>query len=307
MSNQVPTTFVTAFENNMKLSLQQHKSLLWGNGFAIRRQGSGEKTELDDLIGAVPAQTLETRHGDIVLANTPHDRVWAVKPSPKYYADMVDRDDQLAAKIAIESGYTMTATATIARARDDAFLSAVYGSIISGKSGTTTLAFPSANIVAVDVGATAATRMNVAKLRAARKTLAKNYNDMQEKRFIILTAEQVDDLMNEMPIASKDFNDNAGRVNAEGRMIGFMGFTFIEMELANPLLANNALTVDSNSYRKNPFWVQSGIAEVPWNELYTSIDPIPQKANARQVYAETTVTATATENGKRGYILNSEA
>jgi len=309
MSDQVPTTFVTEFQNNMKLSLQQTKPLLWGLG--INRPCSGKLAELDDLIGHVRAKKLDTRHGDISIGNTPHSRVWCAKPLPDYYSEMVDRDDSIQAKIALESGYMMTGTATIVRAKDDAFIAGLFGTMLTGsdEGALVTNVFPAANIVGVDVGAPVGTptRMNVAKLRAARKKLAQNFVDMSEKRFIVVTAEQVDDLMNETPIASKEFNDEGGKVNSTGRMAGFMGFDFIEMELGNPLLANSGLSLDANGYRKNPFWVQSGMASCPWNDLYTSIDPIPMKAGAKLIYVETTVAATRTENGKVGYILNTEA
>jgi hypothetical protein len=304
MSSQVPTTFVTLFENNMKLSLQQSTAML--APYAMQRDVSGEKVQLDDLIGHVQAQDYVDRHGDVQLSNTPHSRLWIAKPTPQGYAEMVDRDDQIQAKIALESGYMQTAVATINRSWDDACIGGLFGNMLTGKDGTTSTAFPGANVVAVTVGAAAATRMNVAKLRAARKMLAQNFNDPAEERFIALTAEQIDDLLNEVPVTSKDFGAMGGELR-DGKLSRFLGFNMIEIELGNSLFRNAATTLDGSGYRKNPFWVKSGLLLAVWQKIYTDISPVPMKRNSRLIQADTTIAATRTEAGKVGYILNSEA
>lgn len=303
MTQQVPTTFVTTFENNMKLKLQQTQPML--APFAMMKQVSGEKVQLDDLVGHVQAMTADDRHGDTKYANTGHDRVWVAKPPAAYYAELVDRQDKLAAAIDLQSGYMMTAMATINRAHDDAFLGGFYGTMMSGKDGTTLVNFPTDNVVAVDVGAGAPTRMNVAKLRAARKILAANYVDLTEERYFGATAEQIDDLLQEVPVTSKDFAAAGGELR-DGKLSRLLGFNIIEMELGNPLLANSSLTVDSSGYRKNPFWAKSGMCVAVWEKIFTSIDRMPTKRYSVQIYAETVVSATRTESGKVGYILNSE-
>lgn len=303
MSIHIPTHFVTTFENNMKLSLNQTKPMIWPH--LIPRAVSGEKSELDDLIGHVKSQKGGERHGDTKYNNTPGERVWVVKPEADYYADLVDREDQIAAKIAIGSGYMQTALATINRAKDDAFLAAFFGNQITGKTGTTLLPFPNGNIVPVGTGSTGPTRMNIAKLRAARKLRAKNFNDMNEEAFMVLTAEQIDDLLDEMPVTSKEFAANGGELR-DGRLSRLMGFTFIEWEMSNPLLWNAGLTLDGNGYRKNPFWTKSGMYGCTYTDLFTSIDRMPGKRHSTQIYAETIITATRSEAGKVGYILNVE-
>jgi hypothetical protein len=306
MSQNVPTAFVVEYRNNMALALQQRRAKIWP--FIPLVEAAGERIVLKDFIGSVTAYEKDTRHSDTEYVNTPHDRLHIPAPNPMVVADLVDKEDQLRAKIQLTSGYMMSAVAALNRAKDAAALRAIFGNMITGKDGTTTVPFPSANVVAASVGAGAATRMNVAKLRAARKLLAQNQVDMDEEKFMVLTAEQIDDLMNEVPVTSADFSRNAGKVNDEGRLNSFMGFTFIEMELGNTHLGSAAaLTVDGSGYRKNPFWVKSGLVGGEWESLFTDITRLPTKHYSTQVYARWAGAATRTENGKVGYVLNSEA
>lgn len=305
MSTQVPTTFVTLFENNMKLALQQTQPLLWP--LLMERPGEGEKKQLDDLIGHVKAQkgSNDGRHGDVNYNNTPHTRVWVAKPDFGYYADLVDNNDQVQAKIQLTSGYMQTAVATINRYKDDAVLAGFFGNMITGRTGTTNSPFPSGNVVAHDVGGVSGTSngLNVAKVRAARKLLAQNYVDMNEDRFMLVTADDTDQLLNELPVVSKDFGaDDA--VIRDGKLRKLFGFTFIEMETGNSLLESSTLVDAGGGDRKTPFWTKSGLCRVPWWDLKTSLDPLPQKHHSIQVYASACVAATRTEDGKVGYILN---
>jgi hypothetical protein len=305
MSYNVPTAFVVEFRNNMDLLLQQKQAKIWPTIPMV--EASGERIVLKDFIGQVRAYEKDTRHSDTEYVNTPHDRLHIPAPNPMVVADLVDKEDAIRAKIALTSGYMMAAVAALNRAKDDAALKAIYGNMITGKDGTTTSAFPAGMVVPVATGAGAATRMNVAKLRAARKLLAQQHVDLDEEKYIVLTAEQIDDLMNEVPVTSAEFSRNAARVNDEGRLTGFMGFTFIEMELGNTSLANASLTVDGSGYRKNPFWVKSGLVGGEWEPLFTDIERLPTKHYSTQVYARWAGAATRTQNGKVGYVLNSEA
>lgn len=308
MSQAVNTTAQVTYQNNVELALQQNMPKLTADCL-MERGVTGEKVDIDDLIGAVADSEATDRHGDTVLSNTGHDRVWVPKPPKRYFADMVDREDQLATKIDIEGAYTMAAAATISRAWDDQTLAGIYGNIISGKEGTTTTAFPSGMTVPVTTGqASGNARMNVDKVRAARKLLAQNYNDMAEPRYMVLTAEQVDDLLKEVPVTSDDFKQLGGKIDDMGRLLRFLGFNIIEMELANPLLPKTAVaSLDGSSFRKNLFWVKSGVVRCVWEKLFTSIDPVPMKRHSRLVYAETIVAATRVQSGKVGIILNSES
>lgn len=310
MSDTVNTTATYTFRNNVEMQLQQSKAQLWD---AVEVQDAkGEKETVKDIFGKTKPQEADERHGDLKQTNVSHDRVWMAKPNELYFLEYVDGSDKLATEIDLTGGYTMAAMATINRAWDDRVLQALYNPIISGKEGTVSTAFPAAQIVPVTTGGAAgAQRMNVAKLRAANKMLKQQYGQQPgERKFMILDAEQNDDLLGEVPATSADFAASfGGKVDDDGNVTRLLGWNFIHMELrdADYLAVGAGLTVDGNGYTKNPFWVKSGVRMGVWRKLRTAIKDQPSKVDTMSVFAGTTLAGTRTQAGKVGIILNSEA
>jgi hypothetical protein len=305
MSDQVPTTFVTTFENNMRLAMNQHKSL-WFDVLPERTGTGSELKQLDDVIGQVMSRkgSDDGRHGDVQYANTGHSRVWVAKPDFHYYAELVDNDDQVQAAINLTSGYMQTGVATINRGKDDEAIAGFFGSMITGKSGQTTTPFPSGNVIGADVGgvATVATGLNIAKLRAARRKRAENFVDMSRRAKMIVTADDTDQLLNEMPVTSREFGAEGGELR-DGKLRALMGFDFIEMETANPLFHNAGLVDAGSGNRKTPWWEDGMLVRVPWY-MKTTIDRMPGKHGSTQVYASLCAAVTRTDDAAVGYILN---
>lgn len=311
MSDTVNTTANYEFRNNLELQLQASTSLLWDATEEQDCTGS-EKETVKDLIGKTKPQEADERHGDLKQTNVNHDRVWITKPNELYFNEYVDGADQLSTKIGLTGAYTMAGMATIHRAWDDRILQGMYGPILSGKDGTVLTPFPSSMVVPVTVGgASGAMRFNTAKLRQANKMLKQGYA-MQpgDKKYMIIDAEQNDDLLSEVPVTSDDFKGAfGGKVDEDGNVTNLLGWTFIHMELRNTdyLVAEAGLTVDANGYTRNPFWVKSGVRKGVWTKVRTAIKDQPSKVDTRSVFAGTTVGATRTQAGKVGIILNSEA
>ncbi|HEV2747617.1 MAG TPA: phage capsid protein [Allosphingosinicella sp.] len=307
MSDQVPTTFQVTFQNNMRLALQQTQPLVWP--LLDERGGPGDELkQLDDIIGHVKSMkgSNDGRHGDTQYANTGHSRLFCAKPDFDYYAELVDNNDQVQTKIALTSAYMQTGRATINRARDDAVIAGFFGNMLTGSyQGPTAVPFPSGNVIGSDVGGVPATAtgMNIAKLAAAKKMLAEQYNDPNEVAYMVVTADDTDQLLKEMPVTSKDFGAEGGELR-DGKLRRLMGFTFIEMETENPLFHNASLVDAGSGNRKTPFWKKSGLVRVPWWDLITDIGPLRHKHLSIQIYASTCGAATRTDSGKVGYILN---
>lgn len=307
MSNQANTTATITFQSNAEIMLQQRKARL---ASVIRPTPvSGEKALIKDFFGAVATQTKTDRHGDTKFVNTPHDRLWLVKPNEDYVADLVDRHDQMIASIELGSNYMMAQVDAINRYWDDQALAAIYGNIISGKDGTTVSPLSGSMTVPVTTGgASGAQRFNTRKLRAANKLLAQKYNDMGLRKYVALTAEQLDDLLDEVPATSDDFKQLGGQVDpGTGFHTRLLGWNIINIELGNPLLKQSVNTVDGSGYRKNPFWIEDGLVMGEWEHLYARVSERDDKHYSNQVYAASCVAATRTQDGKVGLILNSEA
>lgn len=305
MPSQIPNTFVVKYDTNVRLAMNQNKAKLWGLG--MPEEGSGEKKKLDDIAGSGKTTKVRNRNGDTQYGESQHDRVWVAMPEPDEYARLVDSQDQLASGIEIAGTYVLDGAAAIERAKDDAFIGGLFNPMITGKNGTVSTVFSGGNIVPVDKGAAGATRMNVDKVRAARKILAKNFVDINQPLYMALTAEQIEDLTGQVQVTSSDFMKLQGRMSADGKWLsGLLGFEFVEIELSNPLFDNAPLTLDGNGYRKNPFWAKNGMASVTWEDLFTDVVRLPAKRYSTQVYARTQVTATRRDNGRVGYVLNRE-
>lgn len=306
MSDQVPTTFVTKFESNMRLALNQTQPILYG--LALPKDGVGsEKKQIDDIIGHVKSRkgSADGRHGDAQPNNVAHTRVWVAKPDFDYAMEYVDNNDQVQAMIDLQSGYMQTAVATINRAKDDAFIGGFYGNMITGKDGTVNSVFPAGNVIANDVGGVAGTPtgLNLAKVRAAAKLLGQKFNDAAEPAYMAVTADDKDQLLQELVVISADFGASGAEVR-DGSLRRLFGFTFVECEIENPLFWNAASVDAGAGVRKTPFWKRSGMIRVPWWEQKTSIDRLPQKHGSIQVYASTCIACSRTDDGKVGYILN---
>lgn len=311
MSQNVGTSFQSKYQNNVEMVLQQQDSkILMADAIEVQEDAGADKVKVKDLVGNAAAQEADERHGDTKYANLSHDNVWIPKKNELYFAELIDNADKLATAIDLQGAYTQSGAGTVARAKDQRILEGFYGSIYSGKDGATVTAFPGAQTIAVTVGGAAgAQRMNVAKIRAATKMLTQAYVADDEPRFMVLTAEQNDDLLTEVPATSLDFKGSyKGEVDENGKIKRLLGWRFLHLELSNSLLGSiPASSLDASSYRKTPFWTRSGLRANVWQSLRTMVDPLPGKLGSWQVFAGTTLAATRTQAGKCGIILNSEA
>jgi hypothetical protein len=139
----VTFTAQTRFESNMRLELNQQKSLLFPT--ALRRDVAGaEKTKLDNLISNSKPRRKSARGEMHQQDSTGFDGIWVAKDDPYYLSTYQDKEDQLLTAVDLKGAETMNHGGTIARARDMAFLYGFYGDMITGKTGTVVNAFPAA-------------------------------------------------------------------------------------------------------------------------------------------------------------------
>jgi hypothetical protein len=111
-------------------------------------------------------------------------------------------------------------------------------------------------------------------------------------------------------MANADFREAYRvRLSADGkRMEGAAGFTFVNFEFADPNLDYGGLTVEAGTgYRRNPFWVKSGMARVPWYDVKTSVNQRTDLSDAWQTRWAFSETATRTDEKKCGFVLSNEA
>lgn len=306
MSINVTPAMQVKYKNDVELVLQQSASML-ESAVIVQDDDSAEKVKVKDLVGNVLPQKASERHGDTKYGHRTFDGVWIPKPDELYDADLIDNADRLGTALMLNSATQMSMAATVARGRDQRVLEGFYGLIISGKEGTTTTALPAGQILPVTTGGAAGNqRFNVAKVRGATKLLAQSYVDISKPRYMVLTADDNDALLNEIPVTSEDFKGSfKGQVDDSGRVTKLLGWTFLYLELDNPMLDTiPALATDGSGFRKTPFWSQGGLVLNYWQRSRTMLDPLPTKLGSVQMFLGMTAAASRTQAGMSGIILN---
>lgn len=285
MSVNVTTHFVQQYSTNVGLLLQQKGSKL-RNAVMVGTY-TGKAAKAVEQIGPVTAQRRTSRHADTPLISTPADARW-VYPYDYEWADLIDDQDKLRMLIDPQSAYAQNGAYAMGRAMDDEIVSAFFGTAKTGEDGSTSTTFPAGNQIAVNFGSASNVGLTVSKLREAKRLLMEGEVDIDnDPLFCVVTAEQHDDMLNEVQATSLDYNTRPTLV--DGRITAFMGFNFIHCE---------RLAVDGSSYRRVPAFAKSGMHLGLWNDITTSIDRRADKSNAMQVYCKVTCGATRTEEGK---------
>jgi Phage capsid protein len=285
MSNDVIVARSQAYTDSVQLLLQQRGSRF--RAAVMEGHYRGKAAKAVEQIGAVSAQKRTTRHGDTPLIETPHSARW-VFPTHYEWADLIDDQDKLETIVELTSPYSINGAAAMSRSIDDEIVPAFFGGSRTGENGSDTTAFDTNQVVAVDEGATGATGLNVAKLRAAKKRLMANEVDIDnDPLYVALTAEQHDDMLNEIQAVSLDFNTKP--VLVDGRITAFMGFNFVHSE---------RLDVDGGGNRRCPAWAKSGMHLGIWNDIEGRVTERDDKSFATQVYVKGTFGATRAEEGK---------
>ncbi len=197
MSTQVNTAFVNQFSSNVAMLSQQMGSLL--RGAVDSESVTGEKAFFDQ-VGEAAAVARSSRHGDTPLVETPHSRRM-VSLTTYEWADLIDDADKVRMLIDPTSSYARAAAAAIGRAMDDTIISALGGTAKTGKEGTTSTSFPSGQKIAHGSAG-----LTVAKLVSAKKLLDAQSVDPSIPRYIVVSPEQIEDLLNTTSVTSSDFN-----------------------------------------------------------------------------------------------------
>ncbi len=197
MSSQITTAFVNQYSSNVQLLSQQMGSLL--RATVDSETVNGDKAFFEQ-VGSASAVEKTTRNSDTPLVETPHSRRM-VTLSDYEYADLIDDQDKIRLLIDPTSTYARAAAAAIGRKMDDVVIAAMGGTAKTGATGSTDTALPSAQkIVHGSAGLT------IAKLVSAKKILDQGSVDPSIPRYIVVSPEQMEDLLNSTTVTSADFN-----------------------------------------------------------------------------------------------------
>jgi hypothetical protein len=285
MSTTITTAFVNQFSANVTMLSQQQGSLL--RSTVDSESVNGEKAFFDQ-VGSAAAVARTSRHSDTPLMDTPHTRRMVTLQDYEY-ADLIDSQDKVRLLADPTSTYSCAAAFSMGRAMDDVIIDAFNASAKTGKDGTTSTALPAGNIIAHGSAG-----LTIAKLVTAKKKLDQGSVDPSIMRYIVVTPEQIEDLLNTTAVQSSDFNTVKALV--QGTVDTFVGFKFI---------VSNRLKDDGTS-RECYAWAMDGMKLAIGQEPVARIDERADKSYSTQIYYSQTIGSTRMEEAKVIQILCNE-
>lgn len=288
MSVNLPTFYVQQYSTNIQLLLQQKGSKL--RAAVTSASYVGKQASPVDQIGKIEMQTVTSRFAPMGRVDASTDRRW-VYPSDFDLPQLIDSFDKLRLIVDPESSYAQNAVMAAGRKIDSVICAAFTGTAKTGETGATSTSFTAGNEVDVAVGGSNS-KLNVAKLREAKKLMMANFIDFDmEQAFVGITAADHDAMLGEIQAVSADFNGGMP-VLKDGKIMSFMGFDFIHCELIETALAgSNEVTL--------PVWVKSGMHLGIWGDIAGSVSKRNDlQGEPWQLYTTLTCGATRIEENK---------
>jgi len=289
MSQFVTTHFVQQYTTNVQLLSQQRQSRLRMS--VTTGSYTGKQGVPVDQFAPTVAQKRTTRYPALTPVDTQTDRRW-VFPSDYDWNDLIDSIDKLRMLIDPQSSYVQNGTSAMSRAMDDEIIAAFFGTAKTGVDGTTNTVFLAANQVSASEGASAATGMNVEKLKAGIQLLLANEAwdpSSGERISCVITAKQNRNLMDEVQVINSDYNGEKAVVN-DGFVMNWGKVDFIHSE---------RLPVNGSSQTRCPMYVKNGMHLGLWQDISSRVDERVDLAGIpHQVYLFGTFGGTRLEEKK---------
>jgi len=294
MSQNLVSLYGQQYASAVNLLLQQKGSKL--RGLVSAGSYVGSQASPVDQVGAIEMQPVAGRFGPMGRVDAAVDRRW-VFPSDFDLPQLVDKFDKLRLFSDPQSVYVTNAVYAAGRKIDDLIIGAAFGTAKTGTNGGTSTSFLSGNVVGVNTGGSAS-KLNVAKLREAKRLLMANEVDFDaEEPTVVVTSIDHDALLNEVQVISSDFNGGDRPVLKDGKVSRFLGMNIVQCE--RPALLATATDDQSGSSRQVPVFVKSGMHLGIWNDISTSISQRNDlQGEPWQAYVYMTAGATRIEEKK---------
>lgn len=310
MSTQITDAFVQQYSANVFHLAQQKGSRLRP---CVRNESQQGNAAFWDRIGAVTAQKRTGRHSDTPQIDTPNSRRM-VTLVDYAHADLIDSNDKLRLLIDPSSEYIKAFAMAFGRAMDDEIIAAAVGTAYTGQNGATAVTFPDSQAV-VSVSAGAGVNLTVDALRAAKKKFDAAEVDPSEKRYIVVTASQISNLLSQTQVTSHDYASI--RALERGEISSFMGFEFIHSERLTTVSSSTLFNTtsgavgsgsgDANGYRRVICFAETGLLLSIGQDFKGRISERADKNYSMQAYAEMSVGAVRMEEAKVVQILCNES
>ena len=309
--NWADTTRTVEFQANTEFELAEMPGKL-AMMCGSKGSHSGASVEITDRFSEMVAEDIVTRNSDTVNTDPDVTRRWMHKPRRASVAPLLDPDDVMSTSVDIKSPLVMGTARAVRRRQDDAFLEGYFGTAYTGEKGTIGVPFKSANIMAADWKTTGTnTGLTLDKLIDIRAQMTAAFVDMESEMPVIpVTSYQIADLLRIPEVRNRDFNISEIMPLQSGKVINFMGFTFVPCEYGNAspkaFPKGAPLTLASTGIRRVPVFVPSGLHRGSWLEFQANIDMRADKNHSTQIAGYTAVGVTRLNEDKCFQILCKE-
>lgn len=293
--------YAKTYASNVYMMAQQHGSMLYGHVTHIDMKGEmrtierAKPTEASVVSGKYRA-TPNTTGAVSGFTGVTFDRR-VLKALPYDWADMLDwTEEQGMNPIVDPTGpITMSGAYAMGRCLDKVIIDkGLNGVAYTGKEGTTEVALPAAQKIAVTYGGTANSGLTLDKLLKARSILGKSNIPLKapgQEAVMVISQSQLDDLLKISQIQSADYN--TVRALVAGEVDTFLGFKFVIVDaslLPGTTPANSKLTRTCFAFLK------SNVVLGEPQPVTTTINTRPDLCNNWQVYAKMKAGATRYED-----------
>lgn len=275
-------SFVKQYNDTIYLLAQQMDSRL-RSCVVVDTNWSGEQKFYDQYNQDVMVELLQ-RYASTPI-QLPDFRRRVVAPRFFVSATLEDPKDALQTLIDPKSTFMQAKVAAGNRTFDDLIISAAGGTAYTGKTGTTSVTFPSAQKLAVNY-LSAGNGLTKAKCIGAKRLLDANEVEAED-RYAAVTAEQIADLLNTTEVASSDYNVVKSLV--QGEINTWLGFMWIRTE---------RLLTDGSSNRLTYFFQRYALQLAIQKDIEGRIDERADMNFAWQVYLRMCAGATRLEEGR---------
>lgn len=273
MSTQFDTARTQLYKSGVEVLVQQKGSRL-RNGVRVETGVVGKNAYFDQ-ISATAAVERTSRHADTPQIDTPHARR-RVSMRDFEWADLIDDQDKIRTIQDFGSPYQMNAANALGRSMDDVLIEAATATAYTGETGSTSESFDTTNFQI----ASGSTGLTVAKLITAKKMLDEAENEEGEPRMLVLSAEQVEDLLNTTEVKSADYNTVKALV--QGQIDTFLGFKFVRSERLGTVSSERGVLAIA----------KSALLLAVGKDITARISERADKSYATQVYTCMTIGAT---------------
>lgn len=263
VDNDLLNLATTQFSTNVELLLQQKGSMLRGR---VRTgQHVGKQASPVNQIASISAKAPAGRFSPKERTPENFTRRW-VFPSDKELDQLIDSFDELKTIVDPKSDYVTNAAYAIGRAYDDAIIAAATGTAQIGTDagGLSSENFDTTKFQVLDTygAGSNSVGLTVDKLIETKRILRHYHNDLDSDPLtIIIGSQQEADLLNQVEVVSKEFNDRP--VLVDGQVKRFLGFDVVVLERLSTQTASGSGQVVRNCIA----FVKSGMYLGIWQDM----------------------------------------